>query len=132
MTQVVKFISWWATIFGISLKLFLLWLPNRTDQVLTPTAVNVFCLFVCLFLFCFVDGYVTRSHLYCLHEVSVEDIKSVLSQVFKKIHTHIHIFKYIYIYIYIYTHTYSHSHTSTHLHTYSFAWSIIWLSFGKI
>ena len=86
-----------VTVSRISIKLFLLWLPSRTDQVPRPTYV----IFVCLYLFCFADGYVATNHLWLLAKVSVDDI---LLQVFIIVHTYIH----------IYIHTYTHTHTNTH------------------
>ena len=40
-----------------------LWLPSRTDQVPSHATANDFSLFIGLFLFFFVDDYVTTSHL---------------------------------------------------------------------
>ena len=92
-----------ADVLGISLQSFLLLLFSRTDQVLPPTTVNIYFLFVCLFLLCwwlcnhksFINNY--------LLEVSKGD---VLSQVFIIIHKYIHI--YMHILPYTQTHTLPH------------------------
>ena len=89
-----------ATILEILIKLFLLWIPSRTDKVPPITAVNTFFiviyLFVC-FCVCFVVGYVTASLCNCFLEVLVDDN---LSQV----HNNAHIFTHILTYIHPSTH----------------------------
>ena len=46
------------TVSGIPVKTFLLWFPSRSDYIQPCTTVIIF---VCLSLFCFLDGYVTTS-----------------------------------------------------------------------
>ena len=60
----------------------------------------------CLFLFYFVDGYISAN------QVSVDD---TLSQFFMIMHIHIQI--YMHIYSLTYTYTYTYTYTPTHLHT---------------
>ena len=96
--QVVGLIMTKATILEILIKLFLLWIPSRTDKVPPITAVNTFFiiiyLFVC-FCVCFVVGYVTASLCNCFLEVLV-DHKSIT------MHTYVH----------TYSHIYTHPHTN--------------------
>ena len=92
-----------ATVSGISIQSFLLWLLSRTDQFPPLTTVNTFsffCLFVGLFCWCVCN----RKSIYnCLLEVSVDDI---LSQIYNNPH----------IYTQIHTHILTYIHTPTHLH----------------
>ena len=46
------------TVSGIPIKKFLLWFPSRSDSIQLCTTVIIF---VCLSLFCFLDGYVTTN-----------------------------------------------------------------------
>ena len=94
-----------ATVLGISVQSFLLWLPNRTNQVSPPTNMNIFLLLM------FIWPQVICNHFL---KVSVYDI---LSQVFMIIH------------IYIYIYTYIHSHANTLSHTYKHkVWPIVYYS----
>ena len=100
MTQLVGFISWWPEwLFrGFQLSCFCCGSPAELIRFHGPP---MWFLLVCLYLFCFADGYVATNHLWLLAKVSVDDI---LLQVFIIVHTYIH----------IYIHTYTHTHTNTH------------------